>query len=129
MYNHLWIALGRDPYKTQVSCPIGGFGYGGAMGPAQFIPSTWKMLANRIATLLGIKTPDPWYPRDAFMASAIYLTDLGAGAETYTAERNAACKYYSGSSCGLVKGNTTYGDSVYAKATNIQTTMIDPLQD
>ena len=122
-------ALGRDPYKTQVSCPIGGFGYGGAMGPAQFIPSTWKMLANRIATLLGIKTPDPWYPRDAFMASAIYLTDLGAGAETYTAERNAACKYYSGSSCGLVKGNTTYGDSVYAKATNIQTTMIDPLQD
>jgi hypothetical protein len=25
-------ALGRDPYKTLVSCPIGGYGYGGAMG-------------------------------------------------------------------------------------------------
>jgi len=122
-------ALGRDPYKTQVSCPIGGFGYGGAMGPSQFIPSTWNMIKGRVATLLGIKTPDPWYPRDAFMASAIYLTDLGAGAQTYTAERNAACKYYSGSSCGLVKGNTTYGDSVWAKAVNIQKNMIDPLQD
>ena len=122
-------ALGRDPYKTQVSCPIGGFGYGGAMGPSQFIPSTWNMIKGRIATMLGIKTPDPWYPRDAFMASAIYLTDLGAGAQTYTAERNAACKYYSGSSCGLVKGNTTYGDSVWAKSVNIQKNMIDPLQD
>jgi peptidoglycan hydrolase CwlO-like protein len=122
-------ALGRDPYKTQISCPIGNFGYGGAMGPAQFIPSTWKMLSNRIASLLGIKTPDPWYPRDAFMASAIYLTDLGAGTQSYTSERNSACKYYSGSSCGLVRGNTTYGDSVMAKAKNIQTNMIDPLQD
>jgi len=122
-------ALGRDPYKTLVSCPIGGFGYGGAMGPSQFIPSTWQIMKSRVATALGIKTPDPWYARDAFMASAIYLTDLGAGAQTYTAERNAACKYYSGSSCGLVKGNTTYGDSVMAKATNIQTNMIDPLQD
>jgi len=122
-------SVGRDPYKTLVSCPIGGFGYGGAMGPSQFIPSTWQILKNRIATALGVKTADPWSARDAFMASSIYLTDLGAGAQTYTAERNAACRYYSGSSCGLVKGNTTYGDQVMAKAKNIQTNMIDPLQD
>ncbi|MFA6251592.1 MAG: lytic murein transglycosylase [Candidatus Paceibacterota bacterium] len=122
-------SVGRDPYKTLVSCPIGSFGYGGAMGPAQFIPSTWQILKNRIATALGIKTADPWSARDAFMASSIYLTDLGAGAQTYTAERNAACRYYSGSSCGLVKGNTAYGDQVMAKAKNIQTNMIDPLQD
>lgn len=122
-------SVGRDPYKTLVSCPIGNFGYGGAMGPAQFIPSTWQIFKNRIANALGVKTADPWSARDAFMASAIYLTDLGAGAQTYTAERNAACRYYSGSSCGLVKGNTTYGDQVMAKAKNIQTNMIDPLQD
>jgi len=122
--------LGRDPYKTQVSCPFGSVGYGGAMGPSQFIPSTWQMLKGRIASTLGIKTADPWYPRDAFMASAIYLTDLGAGAKTYTAERNAACRYYSGRICdSKAPANSFYGDSVYAKATNIQKNMIDPLQD
>lgn len=122
-------ALGRDPYKTLVSCPIGGFGYGGAMGPSQFIPSTWQIIKTRVATKLGVKNTDPWNPKDAFMASAIYLTDLGAINGSYTAERNAACKYYSGRACGLVTGNTTYGNSVMTKASNIQTNMIDPLQN
>jgi hypothetical protein len=123
-------SVGRDPYKTLVSCPFGSVGYGGAMGPSQFIPSTWQLLKNRIATALGVKTADPWSPKDAFMASAIYLTDLGAGGQTYTSERNAACKYYSGRSCDSKKpANSFYGDQVYAKATNIQKNMIDPLQD
>jgi peptidoglycan hydrolase CwlO-like protein len=144
--------LGRDPYKTLVSCPIAGVGgYGGAMGPSQFIPSTWQIIRGRVATALGTKTADPWNPRDAFMASAIYLTDLGAGVQTYTAERNAACRYYSGSICpssGKDKKDNTYtelyqgkyyskreysiisyGNGVLSKATNIQTNMIDPLQD
>jgi membrane-bound lytic murein transglycosylase B len=123
-------AVGRDPYKTLVSCPIGGSGYGGAMGPAQFIPSTWQLLKNRIASLLGIKTADPWYAKDAFMASAIYLTDLGAQEDSPTSERNAACRYYSGRKCDTKKPtNYTYGDSVMAKAKNIQTKYIDPLQN
>jgi len=122
-------SVGRDPYKTLVSCPIGGFGYGGAMGPSQFIPSTWQIIKGRVAKLLGIKTPDPWNAKDAFMASAIYLTDLGAKKDSYTSERNAACRYYSGRNCGLVKGNTSYGDSVMGKAKNIQTKYIDPLQN
>ena len=123
-------SVGRDPYKTLVSCPIGGSGYGGAMGPAQFIPSTWQLLKNRIANLLGIKTPDPWYAQDAFMASAIYLTDLGASGNSYTSERNAACKYYSGRKCDTKKPNNSfYGDSVMKKAANIQTKYIDPLQN
>lgn len=121
-------SVGRDPYKTLVSCPIGGYGYGGAMGPAQFIPSTWQLIKNRIATMLGIKTPDPWYARDAFMASAVYLTDLGAKGGSYTGERTAACRYYGG---GTACTNITsvYGDSVMKKALNIQKNMIDPLQD
>lgn len=123
-------SVGRDPYKTLVSCPIGGSGYGGAMGPAQFIPSTWQIIKNRVASLLGIKTPDPWYAKDAFMASAIYLTDLGAKGSSYTSERNAACRYYSGRVCDAKKpANSFYGDSVMKKAATIQTTMIDPLQD
>ena len=109
--------LGRDPHKTLVSCPFQ-IGYGGAMGPAQFIPSTWMLMKDKIAAAVGKNFPDPWSPRDAFMASALYLRDLGAVAGSYTAERNAACKYYSGSSCG--GSNTFYGDQVMAKATSIQ---------
>ncbi len=120
--------VGRDPMKTLVSCPIGGSGYGGAMGPSQFIPSTWKLLATRIGAALGISSPDPWAPRDAFMASAIYLADLGADAQTYSAEKNAACRYYSGRACDSKKpANSFYGTSVMQKAQNIQENMIDPL--
>jgi len=121
--------LGRDPYKTLVSCPWTS-GYGGAMGPSQFIASTWKIIEGKVAKLLNIKTPDPWNPKDAFMASAIYLMDLNAMAGSYTAERDAACRYYSGRPCSApnVK-NAFYGNAVMAKAKNIQETMIDPLQN
>jgi membrane-bound lytic murein transglycosylase B len=121
-------AIGGEPTKQVVSCPLN-IGWGGAMGPAQFIPSTWVIVADKVASSLGINSmPDPWNPAHAFMASALYLSDLGAGAKTYTAERNAACKYYSGRSCGLVSGNTSYGNSVLSLADKIQRTMIDPLQ-
>lgn len=109
--------VGRDPLQQVVSCPFS-VGYGGAMGPAQFIPSTWMLFRDRIASALGISTPDPWKPADAFTASALYLSDLGANQQGYTAERNAACKYYSGKSCS--GSNTFYGDQVMAKATTLQ---------
>jgi len=122
-------SVGRDPYKTLVSCPFGSVGYGGAMGPSQFIPSTWQILKGRIAKALSITTADPWAARDAFMASSLYLTDLGAGAQTWTAERNAACKYYSGRACdSKAPANSFYGDQVMAKASSIQKN-IDLLQD
>jgi len=121
-------ALGGDIYKTVVSCPQS-IGWGGAMGPAQFIPSTWLVVKDNLAKLLGISgMPDPWNPGHAFMAAALYLSDRGAIAGSYSAEKNAACKYYSGKSCGLVSGNTAYGNSVMALADNIQRNMIDPLQ-
>lgn len=110
-------ALGRDPYKTVVSCPLS-VGYGGAMGPAQFIPSTWKLFAGRIASSLGKAASDPWNPQDAFMASAMYLGDLGASSQSYTAERNAACRYYSGRTCS--GSNTFYGNQVMARVQSIQ---------
>jgi membrane-bound lytic murein transglycosylase B len=122
-------SVGRDYLKTLVSCPIAGGGYGGAMGPSQFIPSTWNIFKNRVATALGIDSADPWNPRDAFMASGIYLGDLGASTGTFTSEKNAACKYYSGRSCDNKKpANSFYGTSVMAKANDIQTNMIDPLK-
>ena len=44
--------LGRDPYNTPVSCWIPIMlvefqsDWGGAMGPAQFIASTWNLFAD-----------------------------------------------------------------------------------
>jgi peptidoglycan hydrolase CwlO-like protein len=121
-------SLGLDYKSVPVSCPQS-TGYGGAMGPAQFIASTWKLLIGRLQTVLGISTPpNPWHPLDAFMASGLYLSDLGAGSASYTAQKNAACKYYSGRACGYVTGATSYGNSVMALASKIQTTEIDPLE-
>jgi peptidoglycan hydrolase CwlO-like protein len=121
-------ALGGDPYKQVVSCPQS-VGWGGAMGPAQFIASTWVLFEDRIANALGISSiPDPWNPAHAFMASSMYLGDLGASAQTYTAEWNAACRYYSGRPCAASTLISSYGNSVVAKADNIQRNMIDPLQ-
>ena len=110
-------ALGRDPYKTLVSCPFA-TGYGGAMGPAQFIPSTWVLNEDRIAANTGKSITDPWNPEDAFMASAIYLSDLGASSQSVTSERNAACKYYSGRSCS--GSNRFYGDQVMDRVATLQ---------
>ncbi|MBI1974632.1 MAG: lytic murein transglycosylase [Candidatus Zambryskibacteria bacterium] len=122
--------LGRDPYSTKVSCPVAGIaGYGGAMGPTQFIPSTWNLLVPKITDATGKTLPDPWSPSDAIMASAIYLRDRGAAAGTYEAERQAACRYYSGRSCSTARHIAAYGNQVMSRASNIQLTMIDPLQN
>lgn len=113
--------LGIDPFKQVVSCPIDGGGYGGGMGPSQFIPSTWNLLKNRIANMLGVGTPNPWSPRDAFFASGIYLSDLGGAGSVYSSERNAACRYYSGRKCDSKRpANSFYGNSVMSKAASIQ---------
>lgn len=111
--------LGRDPMVTRVSCPFS-IGYGGAMGPAQFIPSTWKGLQAQLAGLVGKTTPDPWNPSDAIMASALLLKYNGAAAQTYTAERHAACKYYSGRDCDAPVPNVFYGNAVMEHAKVIQ---------
>ena len=93
--------LGINPYSVALSCPIKSAGpWGGAMGPAQVIPSTWKSLEDNLKNLLGYYG-NPWSPKDAFMASAIHLTDLGAVGTSTSAQNRAACSYYGsgGSSC------------------------------
>lgn len=128
--------LGKDWKMTPVSCPPGkkyysGRGFGGGMGPSQFIPSTWELFKNRLGSSLGLKpnNVNPWNPEHAILATATYMADLGADNGGYTAEKNAACKYYSGRSCDNRRpSNAFYGTQVLAKAENIQLTMIDPLE-
>lgn len=113
-------ALGLDPNTTPVSCRIGSLGWGGAMGPAQFIPSTWALYESRTAAALGKATANPWIARDAIMASALLHEDNGAvGSETK--ERNAACRYYSGRACAGNSAGSGYANSVMAQTRSIQT--------
>lgn len=113
--------LGFDPYERLISCPLN-VGWGGAMGPAQFIASTWNGYKARVAAAEGKAVANPWIARDAIMASAFLHKDNGA----VTDERNAACRYYSGRSCSSV--SNSYGNSVVALAKRIQSEQINPLQ-
>jgi peptidoglycan hydrolase CwlO-like protein len=133
VFTSLMSQLGRDPLKTPVSCWIpmysGGnpIGWGGAMGPSQFIPSTWKLFEKRIENITGSSKADPWNPRDAIIATALYLADLGAKAGNESSERNAACRYYSGRACSSSSAAAGYGNSVMRKVSGVQAD-IDKLQ-
>lgn len=112
--------VGRNPEGTPLSCPIASVGgWGGAMGPSQFIPTTWKSYEARLASALGVRTPDPWNPEHAFTATAMYLADLGAAAGGYTAEHTAAAKYYAGNNFAGAPGQS-YGTSVLSHAAGFQ---------
>ncbi len=113
--------LGFDPFEKLISCPLS-TGWGGAMGPAQFIASTWNGYKDRVAKAEGKSVANPWNAKDAIYASAFLHKDNGAA----SSERNAACRYFSGRSCSSV--SNFYGDSVVKLAQKIQREQIDPLQ-
>jgi hypothetical protein len=124
-------ALGFDPYSRTVSCPLyqGGsrVGWGGAMGPSQFIPSTWAMYGGIVASADGFvyqKSADairringgsgpssPFVNQDAFIATALLMRDNGANG-TYAGDRLAALRYYSGWGGASNPANAFYGDQV-----------------
>jgi peptidoglycan hydrolase CwlO-like protein len=82
-----------------ITCAKSGYvayGFGGAMGPAQFIPSTWKLYEDKVKAQTGKSYADPWNLKDAFTAAGIYLKTLGGGIQS--GEYRAASKYYGGSS-------------------------------
>jgi hypothetical protein len=62
--------------KQKISCPISKDGaFGGAMGPAQFMPQTWFGTRKKAAKIIG-KTAEemsPFENRDAFITSAVLL--------------------------------------------------------
>ena len=81
-----------------IICPKGyaPYGFGGAMGPAQFIPSTWAIYEGKIRSMFGTANPNPWNIYDSFAASSLYLFELGAGKKTAAAESSAAHRYSGG---------------------------------
>ncbi|MFH1175506.1 MAG: glycoside hydrolase family 3 N-terminal domain-containing protein [bacterium] len=112
--------LGKDPLKTLVTCPMS-FGWGGAMGPADFIPSTWLLYKNQIERITG-KPADPWNINDAFLAAGLYLSDSGAASKTRDKEWQAAMIYFSGSANSPY---TWYADDALKIADKLERNIID----
>lgn len=111
--------LGLNPDMVPVSRKAW-YGYcGGAMGPAQFMSTTWEGYKNRIAAVTGNNPPSPWEPKDAFVAAALYLKDAGAKEGDLKSERIAALKYLAGSNWKK-SSYSFYGDDVMEFAAKYQ---------
>lgn len=111
--------LGLDPFSQVVSCPQSS-GYGGAMGPAQFIPSTWMLYKDRLASITGQDPPDPWSARTAIFATSLLMADNGASAGTRAAERLAALRYFAGWGNASKPAYAFYGNGVMGYADEYQ---------
>jgi hypothetical protein len=125
-FAELTASLGLDPDLMPVS-KRAWYGYcGGAMGPAQFIPTTWQLYSDRISKITGHNPANPWDAFDAFAAASLLLKDNGAVSGNYTSERTAALKYLAGSNWKK-SAYAFYGDDVMALAAKYQE-MINILQ-
>ena len=123
--------LGFNPQTRTVSCPIvqngSRVGWGGAMGPSQFIPSTWAAYggivsdgvggfiydrgSDAIRSINGGDIANPFNNRDAFIATALLMRDNGARG-TYDSDRTAALRYYAGWGGANNPANAFYGNQV-----------------
>jgi hypothetical protein len=133
--------LGFDAATQKVSCPIlrsdgTRIGWGGAMGPLQFIPSTWAIYggivsdgaggyvysrsSDAIRSLTGGTTAsNPFNKQDAFMASALLLRDNGANG-TYASDKLAALRYYAGWGGASRAENQFYGNQVMERKARLE---------
>lgn len=110
--------LSMDPDTVKVSKEPT-YGCGGAMGPAQFIPSTWLAYAGEVTRLTGKSVANPWNTEDAFTASAIKLARGGATSQTRAGEIAAAKAYISGNpNCTSAVCNS-YANTIQQKAAAI----------
>ncbi len=111
--------LGLDPATVKVSREPS-YGCGGAMGPAQFIPSTWLGYEAEVIRITGHNPVSPWNFQDAFTASAVKLARGGATSKERVGETRAAKAYISGnSSCSTATCNS-YANTILQKAVEIE---------
>lgn len=111
--------LNMDPDTTPVSKKPS-YGWGGAMGPAQFIPSTWVGYRKEVARLTGHNPPSPWSIEDSFTAAAVKLSRSGAASKTKEGEMAAAKAYISGSASCTKDICNYYARIVLEKAAQLE---------
>ncbi|MDO8481771.1 MAG: hypothetical protein Q7S75_01660 [bacterium] len=119
LFAEITSTLGLNPDTMPVSKKPW-YGWGGAMGPAQFIPSTWVLYQDRIAAATGENPPNPWNARTAVFAAALLLADNGADKGTRAAERLAALRYLAGWKNAGKSAYAFYGDDVMELADKFQ---------
>lgn len=131
---------GYDPKTQVVSCPWirkgTRVGWGGAMGPSQFIPSTWAIYggmvnsgsgwvydkgSDKIRSLTGKSSPsNPFNNLDAFMATALLIRDNGGAGDSYKAGWTAAVRYFAGWGGPSNPINYPYGDNVMIRKERLE---------
>ncbi len=90
--------LGYDPNSMPVSRrPKSYSGWGGAMGPAQMMPTTWMIYRDEVSEITGHYPPDPWNLTDAIAAMAVKVSKISrVTSGDYNAEYEAAGIYFAG---------------------------------
>jgi peptidoglycan hydrolase CwlO-like protein len=113
-------AYGGNYKNKKLSCSPG-YGYGGAMGVAQFMPTTWKGYKSYISSATGHNPPDPWNIIDGVMGMAKKLAN--GGATSKGGERLASKRYFCGgpsspywnNKCEKYASNVQYWANNYEK--------------
>ncbi|MCX6763079.1 MAG: hypothetical protein NT093_04910, partial [Candidatus Moranbacteria bacterium] len=114
--------LGIDPGSVPVSrracynsnAKDGCGGWGGAMGPAQFMPSTWMGYKSKVEKITGEIPANPWDLKDSLVAMGIKLSAVdGVTSGNRAAWAKAAGMYLAG---GNWENYSWYGDRVLSYA-------------
>jgi peptidoglycan hydrolase CwlO-like protein len=114
VFKQIMKELGYDINSRKISC-AGSVGYGGAMGIAQFMPTTWLGYKSYISGATGHNPPDPWSVIDGVMGMAKKLAN--GGATSKKGEYNASMLYY----CGTTKpGSSAIKAACNNYAKNVQ---------
>lgn len=105
--------LNKTPESVKVSCKPSSYqGWGGAIGPAQFIPSTWVGYKDRVSAATG-RPADPWEMTDAMIAIGLYISAHGGGVMDSQATRAAVGQFFAGANW---QNYPWYVEGVYSKA-------------
>jgi len=114
--------LGIDPNSVPVSrracynsdAKDGCGGWGGAMGPGQFMPTTWLGYKSKVEKLTGSSPANPWDLKDSLVAMGLKLAAVdGVTSGDRAAWAKAAAMYLAG---GAWENYSWYSDRVLSYA-------------